>query len=77
MSPEELARISVCASAGWGMEGIGEAGRVFQTEGYDLPDFPVSDGNSGVNLNIKILECRQALQSVLRSIKNYRKQSGV
>ena len=53
MSPEELARISVCASAGWGMEGIGEAGRVFQTEGYDLPDFPVSDGNSGVNLNIK------------------------
>lgn len=25
MSPEELARISVCASAGWGMEGIGEA----------------------------------------------------
>lgn len=35
------------------MEGIGEAGRVFQTEGYDLPDFPVSDGNSGVNLNIK------------------------
>ena len=53
MSPEELARISICASAGWGMEGIGEAGRVFQTEGYDLPDFPVSDGNSGVNLNIK------------------------
>ena len=53
MSPEELARISVCASAGWGMEGIGEAGRVFQTEGYDLPDFPVSDGNSGVNLNVK------------------------
>lgn len=53
MSPEELARLNVCASAGWGMEGIGEAGRVFQVEGYGLPDFPVSDGNSGVNLNIK------------------------
>ncbi len=53
MSPEELARLNVCASAGWGMEGIGEAGRVFKVEGYGLPDFPVSDGNSGVNLNIK------------------------
>ena len=53
MSPEELARLSVCASAGWGMEGIGEAGSVFRVEGYDLPHFPVSDGNSGVNLNVK------------------------
>ncbi len=52
MSVEELARVSVCASAGWGMEGIGEAGRLYKVEGYDLPDFPVSDGNSGVNLNI-------------------------
>lgn len=52
MTLEELARISVCASAGWGMEGIGEAGRIFKIEGYDLPDFPVSDGNSGVNLKI-------------------------
>ncbi len=51
MSVEELARITVCASAGWGMEGIGEAGRIFKVEGYQLPDFPVSDGNSGVNLN--------------------------
>ena len=49
---EELARLSVCASAGWGMEGIGEAGRVFRLEGRDIPDFPVSDGNSGVNLRI-------------------------
>ncbi len=49
---KEMARLAVCASAGWGMEGIGEAGRVFKIEGYDLPDFPVSDGNSGVNLNI-------------------------
>lgn len=53
MSPEELARISICASSGWGMEGIGEAGSVFRVDGYDLPYFPVSDGNSGVNLNIK------------------------
>jgi len=52
MTVEELARISVCASAGWGMEGVGEAGRIFKVEGYDLPDFPVSDGNSGVNLRI-------------------------
>lgn len=52
MSLEELARVSVCASAGWGMEGVGEAGRIFKVEGYDLPDFPVSDGNSGVNLRI-------------------------
>ena len=52
MSTEELARLSVCASAGWGMEGVGEAGRVFRVEGYDLPEFPVSDGNSGVNLRI-------------------------
>lgn len=51
MSVEELARISVCASAGWGMEGIGEAGRVFQVEGYQIPNIPVADGNSGVNLN--------------------------
>jgi len=53
LSIEELARISVCASAGWGMEGIGEAGRVFQLEGLEIPEFPVSDGNSGVNLNMK------------------------
>lgn len=53
MSPEELARIQICASSGWGMEGIGEAGSVYQVEGYDFPHFPVSDGNSGVNLKIK------------------------
>ena len=49
---EELARISVCASAGWGMEGIGEAGKLYAVEGYELPAMPVSDGNSGVNLRI-------------------------
>lgn len=53
MTVEELARVSVCASAGWGMEGVGEAGSIFSPPGYDLPRFPVADGNSGVNLNIK------------------------
>ncbi len=53
MSVEELARVSVCASAGWGMEGVGEAGSVFSPEGYDLPRFPVADGNSGVNLKLR------------------------
>lgn len=53
MSIEELARVSVCGSAGWGMEGIGEAGHVVGIEGYDMPEFLVSDGNSGVNLNVK------------------------
>lgn len=53
LDAQQLARLSICASAGWGMEGIGEAGRVFQPDGLDIPDFPVSDGNSGVNLKIK------------------------
>ena len=53
MSVAELARISVCGSAGWGMEGIGVAGHIVQLPGYDLPPFPVSDGNSGVNLTVK------------------------
>lgn len=52
LNVEEMARLAVCASAGWGMEGIGEAGRVYKLENYDIPDFPVSDGNSGVNLRI-------------------------
>ena len=54
LSVEELARMNVCNSSGWGMEGTGEAGFVSQLDGsYDLPRFPVSDGNSGVNLTIK------------------------
>lgn len=53
LSVPELARLCVCASAGWGMEGIGEAGSMFQIEGLDIPKFPVSDGNSGVNVNVK------------------------
>ncbi len=48
-----LARLSVCANHGWGVEGRGEAGRIFSAEGLELPDFVVSDGNSGVNLHEK------------------------
>ena len=51
LSLEELARIAVCGADGWGMEGIGEAGRIVKLERYAMPDFPVADGNSGVNLN--------------------------
>ncbi|MEH7491414.1 glycoside hydrolase family 3 protein [Neobacillus niacini] len=47
---EELARLSVCASHGWGMHEKGEAGRVFLLEQYDMKDFVVADGNHGVNV---------------------------
>jgi beta-glucosidase len=50
LSVEELARLSVCASSGWGMHENGEAGRIFKLDGYDMPDFIVADGNNGVNL---------------------------
>ena len=50
MDVRTLARISVCARDGWGMEGTGEAGRLYRPEGLGLPEFVVSDGNSGVNL---------------------------
>ncbi|MDQ0221833.1 glycoside hydrolase family 3 protein [Streptococcus moroccensis] len=50
-SVEELARLSICGSAGWGMEGIGEAGHVVGIEGYDFPELLVADGNSGVNIH--------------------------
>ena len=52
MSVEELARLCVCGADGWGMEGIGEAGRICKIDGYEIPDYPVADGNSGVNLRI-------------------------
>lgn len=32
------------------MEGVGEAGRLYQLNGHKLPRFVVADGNSGVNL---------------------------
>lgn len=46
----ELIRLAVCAGDGWGMEGIGEAGRIYQLEEENIPQFVVADGNSGVNL---------------------------
>jgi beta-glucosidase len=50
LSVEELARLSVCASHGWGMHQKGAAGKVYSLENYDLPDFVVSDGSNGVNI---------------------------
>ncbi len=47
---EELARLSVCASSGWGVDQKGEAGRVFLLDKYKMKDFVVADGNNGVNL---------------------------
>jgi beta-glucosidase len=51
MTVEELARVSVCAGHGWGMNGKGEAGRLFTLEEYDIPAFTVADGNNGVSIN--------------------------
>lgn len=53
MDIKTLARIAVCACDGWGMEGRGEAGRLYRPEGMELPEFVVADGNSGVNLKIR------------------------
>lgn len=46
----ELARLNVCASHGWGMHELGEAGRIYRLEGQRLPVFRVADGNCGVNV---------------------------
>jgi len=51
LSVEELARLSVCASHGWGMHEKGEAGRIYRLDGYDIPAYVVADGNNGVNVN--------------------------
>jgi beta-glucosidase len=51
LSVEELARLSVCKAAGWGMTEIGEAGRLFTLDKYEMKDFIVADGNSGLNVN--------------------------
>jgi len=51
MSVEELARLSVCASHGWGMHQKGEAGRIYKLDKYKIPDFVVADGNNGVNIH--------------------------
>lgn len=53
MDVKTLARIAVCAKDGWGMEGRGEAGRLYRPEGLELPEFVVADGNSGVNLKTR------------------------
>lgn len=53
LNVETLARVSVCASDGWGMEGRGEAGWLFRPDGLELPEFVVADGNSGVNLRTR------------------------
>ncbi len=50
---EELCRLTVCASAGWGMQDVGTAGGLAKLEDYNLPEFAVSDGNSGVNVKAK------------------------
>ncbi|MFD0031485.1 glycoside hydrolase family 3 C-terminal domain-containing protein [Streptomyces sp. NPDC127172] len=51
LTVEQLARLTVCAQADWGMEGTGVAGILARPEGLDIPLFQVSDGNSGVNVN--------------------------
>ncbi len=51
MSVEELARLSVCASHGWGMHEKGEAGRIYRLEKYEIPSYVVADGNNGVNIH--------------------------
>ena len=51
LSVEELARLSVCASHGWGMHEKGEAGRIYRLKDRDIPSFVVADGNNGVNVN--------------------------
>ena len=51
LSVEELARLSVGANQGWSVATVGEAGRIYRLDGRELPDFPVADGNSGVNVH--------------------------
>ncbi|MGO4583258.1 glycoside hydrolase family 3 N-terminal domain-containing protein [Arthrobacter sp. 2RAF6] len=48
---DELARLTVCAQNGWGMEGTGVAGIMARPDGLGLPRFQVADGNSGINVN--------------------------
>ena len=51
LSVEQLARLSVCASHGWGMHEKGEAGRLYRLDG--MPAYTVADGNNGVNVKKK------------------------
>lgn len=50
-SIEELARLSVCDSQGWGMQDTGVAGRIFRLENRQIPAYAVADGNNGVNIH--------------------------
>lgn len=51
MSVQELARISICADHGWGMQETGVAGKLYRYEKYDMPIFEVADGNNGLNIH--------------------------
>lgn len=53
LSVEQLARLSICAGDGWGMNGTGEAGRLANPAGENIPQMIVADGNSGVNMRKK------------------------
>lgn len=57
LSDYEMARLSICAKTGWGMDGKGEAGILYQLEEYGTPEFVVSDGNNGVNLKTRNIGC--------------------
>ncbi len=51
LSVEELARISVCASHGWGMQETGVAGKLYRFDKYQMPSYEVADGNNGLNIH--------------------------
>lgn len=53
LTVEQLARLSVCASHGWGMHEKGEAGRIYKLKDSIMPDYVVADGNNGVNVKKK------------------------
>lgn len=52
LSTTELARLSVCAGAGFGAGESGEAGRVFLLDGYEMQDYVVADGNNSVSIRV-------------------------
>lgn len=52
-SVEEMARFSVCANSGWGVQDVGVAGRIAGLPGRNIPYYAVADGNNGVNIHKK------------------------
>lgn len=50
MTQQELCRLNVMYCENWGMEKKGAAGSLAVLEPYELPDYTVCDGNSGLNL---------------------------